>query len=458
MSSWLEFFKPPKAVPQLPAEQVDRAYHRNRIMIFSGIFLGYGVSYLVRNMLFSLAMPHLSDVYGFDKKELGVVLTGFSIAYGFSKFLMGNLSDRSNPKYFLATGLIIPILIALIFGHCHWAYSSIMVMFILMFISGWGNGMCYPPCVRVLAHWYSIKERGLVMSAWNISHNLGGCLVAPLAFLAVQLTGQWQSIFYAPAMVAAAFTVVVLFTVKDTPQSIGLPSIEDYHSKRYLRQVASVETSSARTAVTVEEGELSAKEIFFKHICNNRAIWFLSFANIFVYFVRFGVASWIPLYLKEVKDFNFKGQAIGVLLFELAGIPAMMMCGYLSDKFFRNRRVPVIVISTVLTIFAILLYWLNPPGHKLIDNLALIGIGFLIYGPVVMIGMQAVDVVYKKAVGTATGLTGFFGYMFGTAGANALMGYVVHYWGWDAGFMMLIASCVLAILFLIPIWFAGGEE
>ena len=473
MSSFNRLFKifaPPQAIPQLPNDQIERNYSKYRWMIFSGIFVGYAASYLVRSTLFSLAMPSLHEIYNLDTAQLGWVLTAFSIAYAFSKFLMGNVSDRSNPKYFLATGLIIPALACIAFGMCGSIYDnnivvggislSIIVMFSLMFINGWGNGMCYPQCVRVLAHWYTVKERGLVMASWNISHNLGGCLAGPLALLAVilfgSIFGEWQSIFYIPAVVVILCTVIVLMTANDTPQSVGLPSIEDYHSKNYLSE-QKTDTNIAKEDIKKEE-ELSAKEIFFKHIFNNRAIWYLSFANIFVYFVRYGVASWIPLYLKVVKGYNFKGQVLAVFLFEVAGIPAMMLCGYISDKFFRNRRTPVMVISMVLAIFAVLLYWLNPAGNPLIDNIAIIGIGFLIYGPVVLIGMQAVDVVYKKAVGTATGLTGFFGYMGGTVCASALMGYVVKFWGWDAGFIMLLVSCVLAIVFLVPAWNTGGED
>ena len=49
-----------------------------------------------------------------------------------------------------------------------------------------------------------------------------------------------------------------------------------------------------------------------------------------------------------------------------------------------------------VTIF-ILIYWLNPPGHAWLDNLSLIGIGFLIYGPVMLIGLQALDYVLKSS-------------------------------------------------------------
>ena len=57
---------------------------------------------------------------------------------------------------------------------------------------------------------------------------------------------------------------------------------------------------------------------------------------------------------------------------------------------------------------AVVVYWQNPAGNILIDNIALIAIGFLIYGPVMLIGVQALDLVPKKAAGTAAGLTRLF--------------------------------------------------
>lgn len=443
-------FNPPPHIEQLHHEIIERDYKKHRRMVFNGIFFGYGASYLIRNN-FSLAMPYLIK-QGFTKGQLGLAFSAIAVAYGFSKFLMGNVSDRSNPKYFLAAGLVFSTIISFIFGFFSWAYYSVPVMFILLFINGWAQGMTYPPCVRVLAHWYSVKERGLVMSFWNVSHNLGGGLVGVAAIAGMWIFGQWQSLFYFPAILVGLTAVFVLLTVRDTPQSMGLPSIEDYHSKKYLLKHA------CEVAKKEVEEELTAKEIFLKHIFNNKAIWMLAFANIFVYFVRYGVLNWAPTYLHEVKAFDYKGQGLAYFLYEYAGIPSMLLCGYISDKYFRNKRTPVIVICMVLVIFAVLLYWLNPPGHPWVDHLALIAVGFLIYGPVVFIGMQAVDVVYKKAVGTATGLTGFFGYMFGTVGANAVLGYVVQSFGWDAGFIMILVACVLSLICLIPIWNVGGED
>ncbi len=55
-------------------------------------------------------------------------------------------------------------------------------------------------------------------------------------------------------------------------------------------------------------------------------------------------------------------------------------------------------------------------------------------------------------------MTGFFGYIFGSAGAGYVMGYVVQHFGWNAGFVMIIVATVLAVLCLIPVWNAGGEK
>ena len=75
-----------------------------------------------------------------------------------------------------------------------------------------------------------------------------------------------------------------------------------------------------------------------------------------------------------------------------------------------------------LTLVAVIVYWLNGNGPLWIDYAALIAIGFLIYGPIMIIGLHALDLVPKKAAGTAAGFTGFFGYVFGSAIAGTRRG------------------------------------
>ena len=68
----------------------------------------------------------------------------------------------------------------LLLGFVPFFTSSILIMFILLFLNGWFQGMGWPPSGRVL-HWYSVSERGSKTAIWNVAHNIGGGLMAPLA-------------------------------------------------------------------------------------------------------------------------------------------------------------------------------------------------------------------------------------------------------------------------------------
>ncbi|WP_304064098.1 glycerol-3-phosphate transporter [Pedobacter glucosidilyticus] len=432
----LSFLDPAKHQPPIQEQKIDPTYKQLRWKVFLGIFIGYAGYYLVRKN-FSLAIPNLIE-QGYSKGDLGLALSGVSIAYGISKFLMGNVSDRSDARKFLTLGLVLSAFTMILMGFFPFATSSIAIMFTLLFLNGWFQGMGWPACGRVMVHWFSKKERGVKMSIWNVAHNVGGGLIGPLAILGLAIFNDWHSNFYFPGFIALAIALLTYILVRDTPQSCGLPPIEVYKNEGEV----SLET----------EKELSAKRIFLDYVLFNKALWFIAIANVFVYLVRYGVLDWAPTYLKEVKGFSMSESGWAYFAYEYAGIPGTLLCGWLSDKVFNGRRVPATIVFMFLVMIAVLVYWKNPPGNPMIDNISLIVIGFLIYGPVMLIGVQALDLVPKKAAGTAAGFTGLFGYLGGSVFANIAIGYIVDAWGWDGGFYVLVMACVLTIFLSLLTW------
>src|SRR5688572_27389392 len=143
MIGWL---RPAPVAEPLPAGDVDPSYRRLRRRVFAGIFLGYAGYYLVRNNL-ALAIPDLLQEHPeYSKAALGSALTGLSIAYGLSKFLMGSVSDRSNPKYFLPLGLLLSSLLMSAFGLFEAARGTLFTIVLVMVVNGWVQGMGWPPC------------------------------------------------------------------------------------------------------------------------------------------------------------------------------------------------------------------------------------------------------------------------------------------------------------------------
>lgn len=435
-TSLLGWMKPAPHIEQLPAEEINKQYPKRRMQMFMSIFWGYATYYLTRSN-FPLAAPHLIANYGFSTAEIGYVRSALGLAYGLSKFIMGTVSDRCNPRYFMSIGLILSGITNFLFPIA----GTVSFMFMLMLFNGWFQGMGWPPSGRTMTHWFSANERGTKMAIWNVAHNIGGGAVAPICMIGLMMFG-WQGMFYLPGIIAIVMGIGIMVFLRDTPQSVGLPPIEEYRDD-YPEVAKNVENT---------EKELTVKEILFKYVLTNKYVWMIAFANAFVYCVRYGIVDWSPTYLTMVKEISIKESTWGYFIYEYAGIPGTLLAGWLSDKVFKGRRAPVSIIFMLLTLISVIVYWQNPAGNPTVDLIALGLIGFLIYGPVMLIGVTALDLVPKKAAGTAAGFTGLFGYLFGTVGASAGLGQAVKLYGWDAGFYILIGSCVLSMGLLLFSW------
>lgn len=436
----MNFLKPAPAKPYLSDGKVDKVYKKLRVQVLISIFVGYAAYYLVRKN-FALAMPYLINE-GLDSGKLGFAAAVLPFSYGISKFFMGVISDRSNPRIFLPIGLILSGITSILLGSTY----NLTLITILMFLNGWFQGMGWPACGRVMSHWFSDGERGMKMSIWNVSHNLAGGVGISIASIGIMIFGTWRSLFYFPAIIVIFVGIGCLIFLRDTPQSCGLPPIEEYKNDYPDIQVDDLER------------ELGAKEILFKYVLSNKYLWYLAIANIFVYTVRYGILDWCTVYLTTVKGAPQWLSRWCYSLYEYAGIPGILISGWLSDNYFKGRRGPVSTICMTFVTLTILVYWMNPADNYTVDVIALLLTGCLIYVPVVLVGIAAIDLVPKKAAGTAAGFTGFFGYFFGTAAADWAIGIALQYSGWTWVFMMLITACVLGTLFLGLTWNIHDRE
>lgn len=446
----MSFLSPPPFKEEMSSEKVSKSYPLLRWQVFLGAFIGYAGFYIVRKN-FSMAIPML-EPFGFEKGELGIVLSMNAVAYGFSKFIMASISDRSNARHFLPLGLILAALSMMFMivpiqyigaEHKEWA---IILMAALNFLVGWFNGMGWPPCGRVMTHWFSQKERGTWMSVWNCAHNVGGALVGPMAVYGAIWFGSWfygadeQRYFLIgtylfPSCVAILIAVIAYCLIRDTPQSCGLPSIEKWRNDY-------TGSYSAKS-----EEVLSSKEIF-RTVLTNKYLWYIALSNAFVYMVRYGCLDWAPTILTE-RGINIKDAGWAYFAYEMAAIPGTLICGWLSDHVFKGKRaLPTIIFMSIVALF-ITIYWQCLDDINIV-LICLIAIGFFIYGPVMLIGVQALDLAPKNAAGTAAGLTGFMGYVLGTALlANIVIGYVAQHAGWNWTFLLLVGSCIISILFML---------
>lgn len=433
-SSFWNLFKPaPYREEMQDSAAVQKSFRYWRFRIFYSMYIGYSLFYFTRKS-FTFAMPGLSSSLGMDKIQLGILGTVLSITYGVSKFLSGIMGDKSNPRYFMAIGLFLTGVFNLCFG-----LSSSLVLFAIFWgLNGWFQGWGWPGCAKLLTHWYSQSERGRWWSVWNTSHNLGGALIPLIATFALEISG-WRLAMYIPGILCMVAGVFLIDRLRDTPQSLGLPSVEKFKND--------YPTSKKE----IEKESLPVREILIDYVLKNRFIWILAISYFFVYIIRTAVNDWTLLYLIEEKGYSFKTGGICVSCFEIGGFLGSLAAGWASDKIFQAKRNPINFIFSIGVLLSLIAFWQLPYSPPILDGFLIFLMGFFIFGPQMLIGIAATELSHKKAAATATGFAGCFAYL-GAATAGFPLGYVMQNYGWQGFFSSLSVCAILAAVLILPLW------
>lgn len=91
-------------------------------------------------------------------------------------------------------------------------------------------------------------------------------IVVPIC---AQLFG-WRYSMLVPGMIGIAAGFALMFCLRDTPQSMGLPPVEKYRSDYPTGKP------------NKPDKKISGREILFEYVLRNKFIWILAFASFFV--------------------------------------------------------------------------------------------------------------------------------------------------------------------------------
>lgn len=420
------------AAPE-PESAEAALFRRWQVRTLVGAMFGYAAFYFVRKNL-SFAMPAMQSDLGISKADLGIFLTLHGLLYGVSRFVNGMWADRANARYFMVAGLLLSVGANVFFGFS----SSVLLLGVAWMINGWVQGMGFPPCCRLMTHWFRPERLASTMSVWNTSHSIGAA-VASVACGYFVLLG-WRWCFFGPAILCTLAGLVLFIVLRDTPRSVGLPEIS---------------TGEAAPEAGEDRSSADYKAFVRNQVFLNPFIWLISLANFFVYILRFAILDWGPTLLKEMKHFPVQKSGWMVGAFEVSGIIGMLLAGWITDRVFRGRGARTCVFCMIGACGALLLFWQfgSTPGMA---TALLAAAGFFIYGPQALIGIIASNLATKRAAATAAGFTGLFGYA-STIVSGWGLGLLVEKAGWHIAFGALLALGAVGTVMFILAWRAPAH-
>ena len=193
------------------------------------LMIGYLLFYFVRKN-FSIVMPAMEAELGISKVKLGIFLTLNGIIYGLSRFINGFIADRVSRKKMMALGLALSALVNILIGLSpalngvlnlldgdgKATMGLIWIIGSLWLLNGYTQGMGYPPCGSLMAHWIRPSELATKQSIWNASHSIGAGAVAVICgFILNRWTySAWQWCFFVPAILALFGAAILLLGLR----------------------------------------------------------------------------------------------------------------------------------------------------------------------------------------------------------------------------------------------------
>lgn len=428
------------------------------------LMIGYALFYFVRKN-FSIAMPALEEQIGLSKVQLGIFLTINGIIYGVSRFINGFLADKIKAKrVMMATGLALSAIVNILIGmspmmngvfHFLDAEGKAtlgLVYFIgsLWLINGYMQGLGYPPCGSLMAHWIKPSELATKQSIWNSSHSVGAGLVALLCgSLILKNFGYaaWQWCFFIPAILAFLGAFLLLYGIKDTPAEVGLPAPELLDDKAPVKSDTSKESP--------ELSHFIYNKLVRKMVFANPIIWILAVTNFCVYIIRFTILDWGSTFLTQFKGMEIDTAAIVVAASEIVGgIIGTLLAGWMTDKVFKSKAHRTCLFGILGATIFFFIFWILPEGMNGLAIFCIIMASFFIYMPQALLGIACSNQATKRVAASANGIAGIFGYA-STAVSGILFGFLADKFGWNSVFEVsiifgVIGTLIIAILWKIP--------
>ena len=393
--SFYRISKPSKE--KIAPEDIDSTYRLLRNRTFWGATVAYSLYYVCRMSINVVKQP-LIDEGVLTAGQLGLIGSSLLFVYAVGKFMNGFIADYCNVRRFMATGLFISALVNLLMGVFGMIGNMlptmlVFVSFVILWgINGWMQSMGSAPGVISLSRWFSRSRRGSYYSLFSTSPYIGEFISYNVLAVVVGWLG-WQSGFITAALAGLVGTLLILVFVSDTPESRGLPSIQEISGE----------------ALTKED-KMPTKDLQ-KMILKHPGIWIIALSSAFIYITKYAIAGWGVLFLQKVRGFDL-GDASQVIAFAaISGVLGTVLAGWLSDRIFKGDRVKPAVLSGIIGTSSLILFLFVGGGFFL--NIFYVSLFSLSTGVLycIVAGLMAVDIVPRKATGAALGVVGISSYV-----------------------------------------------
>ena len=394
------------------------SYMRRRTFNWVPLGITYALLYMGRYNL-TVAKIAFGDVM--TKADFGTIFGVGTIVYACAFVINGPLTDRIGGRAAMliaAVGAGLANGLLGIFTHMKPHEHIALIFSILYAINMYFQSFGAVSIVKVNAHWFHVRERGMfggifgilisagVFLAFQVSQSIVDWLHTSVAADGTKIVSAPYWVFWIPGLLLLAFALIDALIVRDSPSKAGYPNIE-------VGDATSGESEKPdRTAVVL------------KRILTNPIVLTIGAIEFCTGVLRQAIMHWYPILASNLGYYHtfFITKNWGAILF-VAGATGGMTAGWISDKVFGSRRGPVAALLYGLMFFSAVGMAFAIP-HPWVLGICVFIISYCVIGTHGMLsGTASMDFGGSKNVGTAVGLIDGLVYL-GTAVQSISLGFI----------------------------------
>ncbi len=399
------------------------------------MLLSFGFTYLFfynGRQNINLVMPLMKEYFASDLGTIGVVSSALFWCYAFGQLVSGRLGSYFGYKRLMIFGVVASAILNLLISF----QNNLTVIAVLWGLNGFCQAMVWSNGVGVINKWWPKEKRGF---ASGLATAFSGVAQA-VTYLTVNWClilnpeWSWRAGFRFPIIPMVIILIAFIAFFKQKPEDVGLPAFEEA-DKELDNDDALMEAEIAK------KGFLYPYKLLFSQ---PKVIIFCLISAI-AGIGRYGLLTWIPTYFTEELGLTLKNDLFTYIVLPLGQACAMFVFPFLTDKVFKGKREPMLVLASVVAFFGLICFPLFKTQLPATIMLFVVGVFSMVTG---VIWAIAGDMGGRALSSTVVGILDWAVYM-GAAIQASVFGFVQQKFGWSAIFITI--GCLYIILLVLTL-------
>ncbi|MDQ0199431.1 MFS transporter [Neobacillus ginsengisoli] len=415
-----------KQLEMLPTKEKKIGLRWGLAVIF--FIVGF-IAYMDRSNISIVAIPMMKEL-GMNKVEFGLLSSLFYLGYCFAQIPGGLLAE----KYGARKIVTVAVTWWSIFTSLTAVTSNYIVLCIVRFFFGAGEGPMYPGNAVFNSYWFQKHEKGRASSAL-LAGSFFGPVIAPGISVAIMVWFGWHGVFYIFGIMGVAVALVWYFVGRDKPEQH--PWISE-GEKMLIIENRSISNSQKKSAP-------------WKQYLRNYRFWAVGVQYLVVIYMNTFFLTWLPTYLIEVRNFSLKEMGFAASFPWLAICFSVLIGGAVSDKILQKTNSRMIArggMAIVGFIFFILGLYLAAYSGSPWSNVVWLTVALGALGLPIVASWALANDLGQEFSGSVSGWMNTWGSIGGIT-SPILCGWFAQEMGWNTTLLINIIPVVFAGL----LWF-----